>query len=445
MSPFVGPRLRVAGNLLSSCRFFFALSTPVHRRSGAEAGSIDGESVSLAHALPARQDADLRWKFGLGPRAEESVGGAEVSGHVGGEVEVATRAEHPLYVCDEGLSHQESALSFPGHPPRGREEDFDSSNTRIWEHRSKDSARVCPENAKVVRTVGRYAQHLPLPNFKSHESGIGILMGLSEKAHPMIEANLHDDSLRSGDELEHGLGFGAILGLLEDPTSAHRPPNPLSGIAGLDEPPVHFQSLFGRAASRVARRSLIVLRIVDTRWGVLSMIQALVSPLLTTMTDRKLRGQWCTALGMLSLLTGNKMTALGLIAQGARDLEAEWRVAHPDFQGGVAERWRLAIEFYEATHANKANRLLHVIGIPIIAGGTTGLIIFPRYSPPWVLSAGSFTFGWVLNFVGHGIFEKNKPAFADDPLSFLAGPAWDLMNLKHALAGGEIRSAGGSP
>jgi uncharacterized membrane protein YGL010W len=39
-----------------------------------------------------------------------------------------------------------------------------------------------------------------------------------------------------------------------------------------------------------------------------------------------------------------------------------------------------------------------------------------------------------MNLVGHAVFEKNRPAFADDPLSFLAGPAWDLRQWA-ALAG----------
>ena len=151
--------------------------------------------------------------------------------------------------------------------------------------------------------------------------------------------------------------------------------------------------------------------------------------------DRKQRGQLCAAASMGALLTGHKVIALGLFAQGARDLEAEWRAAHPDFVGGPAERWRASIEFYEQTHKNDTNRLLHIVGIPIIVGATTGLIVWPRYSPPWWLSAGAFTFGWVLNFIGHGLYEKNRPAFADDPLSFLAGPVWDLMHLKQALSG----------
>lgn len=163
----------------------------------------------------------------------------------------------------------------------------------------------------------------------------------------------------------------------------------------------------------------------------------MVASLLQTLTgrfDRRTRGLALTAGGMVGLLTGSKLGALALAARGVRDLEAEWRAAHPDFEGGVAERWRRAIEFYEATHQDPRNRALHVVGIPIIAGGVTGLLVWPRYSPPWWLSAGAYGFGWTLNLVGHAAFEKNGPAFADDPLSFVAGPVWDLMHLRDALA-----------
>jgi hypothetical protein len=152
--------------------------------------------------------------------------------------------------------------------------------------------------------------------------------------------------------------------------------------------------------------------------------------------DRRTRGVAMTVGGMGALLTGSKASALGMFTQGVRDIEAEWRGAHPDFRGGVRERWRLAIEFYEQTHQHPTNRLLHVVGIPIIVGGTTGLLVWPRYSPPWFLSAGAFVGGWALNFVGHGIYEKNVPAFADDPLSFVAGPVWDLLQLKNRLGRG---------
>lgn len=133
----------------------------------------------------------------------------------------------------------------------------------------------------------------------------------------------------------------------------------------------------------------------------------------------------CTAGGMLSLLAGGKFTALGLFAKGLTGLEKKWRNNHPDFDGSASSRWKEAIEFYDKTHREPTNRKLHKVGIPMILGGTVGLLLFPAYRPFWTASAGLFAGGWVLNFIGHGIYEKNKPAFADDPLSFIAGPVWD--------------------
>ena len=50
--------------------------------------------------------------------------------------------------------------------------------------------------------------------------------------------------------------------------------------------------------------------------------------------DRRTRGVAMTVGGMGALLTGSKASALGMFTQGVRDIEAEWRAAHPDFQGG---------------------------------------------------------------------------------------------------------------
>lgn len=162
-------------------------------------------------------------------------------------------------------------------------------------------------------------------------------------------------------------------------------------------------------------------------------LRTVQAPVLASL-DRRTRGVALTAAGMAGLLTGSKLGALGLAARGLVDIEAEWRAAHPDFEGGLAERWQRAIDFYAETHTDPTNRALHMVGIPIILGGTTGLLVWPRYSPPWVVSAGAYGFGWALNLVGHAVFEKNAPAFADDPLSFVAGPVWDLMQLRDALA-----------
>ncbi len=145
--------------------------------------------------------------------------------------------------------------------------------------------------------------------------------------------------------------------------------------------------------------------------------------------EEKSGSAWAVS-GMVALLAGRKVAGLGMFARGLAVLEQGWRDRHPNFEGGLAERWEAATEFYEATHRNKTNRWLHMAGIPFIVAGATGLFAFKPYRPAWGVSAGSFAFGWGLNILGHVAFERNAPAFKDDPLSFLAGPVWDLQQLR---------------
>lgn len=155
----------------------------------------------------------------------------------------------------------------------------------------------------------------------------------------------------------------------------------------------------------------------------------MLQKLISLMPSKKTRDVASMASGMLLLLGGQKWVGLATFAKGAHGLEMHWRDVN-DFDGDFRARWEQAIAFYDETHQHPINRKLHLVGIPIIVGGTAGLLAFRPYRPLWALSAGAFTFGWVLNFIGHGVFEKNAPAFADDPLSFLAGPIWDLTQLR---------------
>jgi hypothetical protein len=145
--------------------------------------------------------------------------------------------------------------------------------------------------------------------------------------------------------------------------------------------------------------------------------------------NAKTRSLVQAGLGVGSVLFGRKVVGLSMFGKGLWNLEKEWRKEHPEFRGGFAERWQRAIEFYEDTHKDPVNRKLHIIGIPMILGGTAGLLLFRPFRPLWLLSMTSFTAGWVLNFIGHGVYEKKAPAFADDPLSFVAGPVWDFQQL----------------
>ncbi|MCO5170499.1 MAG: DUF962 domain-containing protein [Planctomycetes bacterium] len=161
----------------------------------------------------------------------------------------------------------------------------------------------------------------------------------------------------------------------------------------------------------------------------------MLAKLIDHLSVKKNRDLACASLGMASLLAGQKALALGLFAKGFAGLEQEWRRVNA-FEGTGEERWRHAVAFYEATHQDPVNRALHVVGIPMILGGAAGLLAFRPLGPFWFASASSFTAGWVLNIIGHGVFEKKAPAFADDPLSFVAGPVWDVGQLKRLVTGG---------
>ncbi|MEZ6187807.1 MAG: DUF962 domain-containing protein [Planctomycetota bacterium] len=149
---------------------------------------------------------------------------------------------------------------------------------------------------------------------------------------------------------------------------------------------------------------------------------------LDRIASKKRRNVAYVAGGMTGLLAGSKLGALALFGKGLWGLEQVWREDR-GFCGTWSERWQEAAGFYQRTHQNPINRALHIAGIPLIAGGAAGMLAFPRFRPLWALSASSYSAGWVLNLVGHAVFEKNAPAFADDPLSFFVGPVWDLQQL----------------
>jgi len=140
----------------------------------------------------------------------------------------------------------------------------------------------------------------------------------------------------------------------------------------------------------------------------------------------KSRNVALTVGSMGALLAGRKVVALSMFGKGFIGLEEAWREAHPEYKGDLQHRLDEALVFYDATHQDSMNRKLHMVGIPMILGGTAGLLMFKPLRPLWFTSASLFSAGWTLNLVGHALFEKNAPAFADDPVAFIAGPIWDL-------------------
>ena len=164
-----------------------------------------------------------------------------------------------------------------------------------------------------------------------------------------------------------------------------------------------------------------------------------LSGALEALTIKKNRDLVCVSAGMGALMAGAKLTGLALFTKGMVGLEQEWR-AQRESEGTWAARFEKAAVCYEGTHQDPTNRVLHRVGIPMIVGGAAGLIVFPSYRPFWLASHALFTVGWGLNLVGHSVYEKNKPAFADDPLSFLMGPLWDLRQLRSGASGASASS-----
>lgn len=155
----------------------------------------------------------------------------------------------------------------------------------------------------------------------------------------------------------------------------------------------------------------------------------MLSGIVDKVISPKTRHLATTGLGVGALMLGKKKVGVTLFLTGLGAMERHWREEH-QFEGTWPERWDHAIRFYEDTHSHSTNRYLHMAGIPTIVGGTLGLLFARPYSPLWFASNGAFIFGWGLNFVGHGFYEKNAPAFQDDPLSFVAGPVWDIQEFR---------------
>lgn len=84
--------------------------------------------------------------------------------------------------------------------------------------------------------------------------------------------------------------------------------------------------------------------------------------------------------------------------------------------------------YYLSEHKNKINKLLHVIG-SLFALFFLSVIIFLQ---EYYLIPLSLLFGYFFAWVGHFIFEKNKPATFKYPIYSLMG---DWVMLKDILLG----------
>lgn len=138
---------------------------------------------------------------------------------------------------------------------------------------------------------------------------------------------------------------------------------------------------------------------------------------------------------------------------------------------------------YATYHRTPGNKWFHRFGIPFIMLGGFGLLARLALAPyvdaavlliavatvvyfilDWRLAAlmlivsaafyfaanalplwfnvSIFVIGWILQFVGHSVYEKRQPAFLTNAMHLLIGPLWILNDVVHVVNTGAPASAG---
>ncbi|HSK45629.1 MAG TPA: DUF962 domain-containing protein [Candidatus Binatia bacterium] len=88
--------------------------------------------------------------------------------------------------------------------------------------------------------------------------------------------------------------------------------------------------------------------------------------------------------------------------------------------GRSSEQW---IAQYAGSHTHPVNRFCHSLGIPMIVLSLALAVAAIFYRPLWMLAAGLFILGWLLQFIGHA-FEHKPPEFFQDWRFLLVGVRW---------------------
>jgi uncharacterized membrane protein YGL010W len=79
---------------------------------------------------------------------------------------------------------------------------------------------------------------------------------------------------------------------------------------------------------------------------------------------------------------------------------------------------------YSESHQHPTNRLLHTLGIPMIAISIILAIVGALVSPLLLIVAATlFVVGWIFQFIGHA-FEGKPPEFFKDWRFLFVGLRW---------------------
>jgi hypothetical protein len=97
----------------------------------------------------------------------------------------------------------------------------------------------------------------------------------------------------------------------------------------------------------------------------------------------------------------------------------------------MAEQYRSFREFYPdylAEHRNAVSRRLHFLGTALVIGTVSFALATGRWA--WLAAAPLFGYGFA--WVGHFVFERNRPATFRHPWYSLAG---DFVMFRDMLTG----------
>ncbi|MBI1222828.1 MAG: DUF962 domain-containing protein [Bacteroidetes bacterium] len=90
--------------------------------------------------------------------------------------------------------------------------------------------------------------------------------------------------------------------------------------------------------------------------------------------------------------------------------------------------WTDWINEYSKSHQNPANRLCHIIGIPLIVLSIVMLPLALFFKGIWMYSLAFFLIGWAFQFIGHA-FERKAPEFFKDWRFLFVGVRWWIQKV----------------
>ena len=128
---------------------------------------------------------------------------------------------------------------------------------------------------------------------------------------------------------------------------------------------------------------------------------------------------------------------------------------------------------YASYHQTRGNKWFHRFGIPMIMLTLIGMLVRVEVGPidaamilialasvyylvlewrlglamvlvsaamyiagaaiPMTVNVALFVVGWILQFIGHSVYEKKQPAFFRNFVHLLIGPLWILNDLVHLV------------